>query len=138
MSCSNCCRTRCCCVSTDCSPNIIHTYRGCYEAYLTRTMTPSSYSASGQIIVISYTIENKGSLPFCKIVKICDSLVGENCYQCVDIQPCCSQTFSTSYVTTTADMSLTSIPTTTVAYIQVKKSNWIKTNCVQETLNKVI
>ena len=123
---------------TECAPNILHTFKGCYEAYLTRTVTPAVFSAIGQIISINYTIENRGTLPFCKMVKICDSLAGENCYQCVDIVPCCSQTFSTSYIITEQDVTLNSIPTTTIAYVQAKKREWIKTNCVIETLNRVV
>lgn len=127
-----------CSSHTEHAPNILHTFNGCYEVYLTRNMTPTAFSSAGQVIVVNYTIENRGTLPFCKTVKICDSLIGENCYQCVDIIPCCSQTFSTSYIITSQDTTLNSIPITTVAYVQAKKCEWVKSNCVIQTLNRVV
>lgn len=131
----SCCDEQC--IPT-CAPNIIHTYKGRYEVYLTTVISPTSYTTVGQVLVVSYTIENKGTLPLCKKVRICDSLAGENCYQCVDIQPCCSQTFTTSYTITASDVTLPSLNSTSIAYVQVKKKDWVKSNCSIQTISHPI
>lgn len=94
------------CDCDPCLPLVICKKKGTYQISLSVTASPTTYSASGQVITFSSTVRNIGTLCLEGTLKICNTLSGTSCYDCVSIAPCCSKTFTTTYTITSSNASI--------------------------------
>lgn len=130
--CSKCNKSRCCCINyTPC----LQTRCGCISATLTKTASPTFYTAANQQITYTYTIVNTGTTPICFPIQICDNVLGGFFINCSFIPPCSgSQSFSRVYTTTAADLLVTSITNTASANIVADKCTYVCTNQATATI----
>jgi hypothetical protein len=104
------------------------------SAELTKSASPTVYSAVGQIIVYQYSIKNTGSAVICFPIEICDDQLGSQFIRSM-IMPGETKTFTRTYTITQADLSKTSITNTAQAFIHVKCKKLVCTNSSSATIN---
>lgn len=116
--------------SYDCDPCLPYSIckkRGTYQISLAVTVTPSSYDTTGQNLTIASTVRNTGSLCLEGSVKICNNLLGTECYDCISIAPCCSRTFTQTYTTTSANVLVPTLTLTSTAVFTISCKKAIRT-----------
>lgn len=107
---------------------------GCISASLAKSASPTSYTTAGTTITYTYTITNTGSVPLCFPIQICDDKLGTKMIPCSSIIQGGSQAFTSTYVTTAADLLLPFITNTATAYLRVNRCDWVATNSSSTTV----
>lgn len=106
---------------------------GIVSAELTKTASPTTYSAVGQIITYQYAIRNTGSVPLCFPIEICDDRLGSEIVRSY-INPGETRNFTRVYTITSSDLTSTSITNTAQAFIHVKCKKIVCTNSSSTTI----
>lgn len=121
---------KCCGASRDSKSHHVTCYKtknGFISASLNKTVSPSFFSAVGDVITYSYTINNTGSDIICDPIMICDDQLGTQFIPRSFICPGKSQTFTRTYTIQTSDLSNQTIKNTAVAYINVSRKCCVTT-----------
>lgn len=129
--CGKCHKKKCECVEC---VSCIKTKHGFIAASLTKSASPSYYTAAGQTITYSYTITNTGCVPICDPIRICDDHLGGQLIPRSFILPGGSQTFTRTYTTTDSDLLSSNITNKANAYIEVECKCWVITNQASATV----
>jgi uncharacterized repeat protein (TIGR01451 family) len=129
--CNKCYRFDCDCIEFF---PCLQTKCGLVSATLTKTATPTFFTAAGQIITYSYTLTNTGTVPICGQIQICDNRLGVQIIPCVFIPPCSSQTFTRTYTTVPTDLTTPSITNTATACFQVTRRKAVCTPPASATI----
>lgn len=123
--CDKCRRHKCECIEY---VSCFKTKCGFISASLAKTVSPTFFTAAGQIITYTYTITNTGNVPICDAIRICDDRLGGQIIPGSFILPGASQAFTRTYTTIASDLLAPSITNTAVAYIEVDCRKWVVTN----------
>jgi len=111
---------------------------GFISANLTKTASPTTYSAVGDTITYTYVLTNTGTDAIRYPMRICDDKLGAQIIPAGFIAPGSSQTFTRTYIITLADLSLPSITNSAIAYIQVECNVFIYTPISSATVTLLI
>jgi hypothetical protein len=100
---------------------------GFISAILTKTSSPTFFTAVGDVITYIYTITNTGNIPISDPIRICDDHLGGQIIPCSFILPGASQSFTRTYTIIASDLLVSGITNTAVAYIEVDPKRWVIT-----------
>lgn len=132
--CRECCQDECQC------PVFLPVFSTCFgviSATLTKTASPTTYTAVGDLITYTYVLTNTGTDAIRYPVRICDDKLGVQILPAIFIAPGGSQTFTRTYTITPADLELPSITNCAIAYIQVDCNIFLFTPISCATINRV-
>ena len=86
---------------------------------MTSSAAPTTFSAEGETITLTFVVQNSGSTYLCGNIEIVtDHDVGSKTF-IANLFPNASQTFTTTYTTTAADVTAAAITFKSKAYICV-------------------
>lgn len=108
--------------------------KGVYQYSLTITASPTNYDTIGQVITITSTITNTGTLCLQGNLRICNSLFGVKVYDCITLAPSASRSFLNTYTISNADILIPQLTVLTESVFDIKCKRSLKSNSVTTIL----
>lgn len=103
----------------------LNTGCGCVSIKLDVSANPTTFTAAGEDITVTYTVTNCGNTLMCLPIQICDTKLGTTYIQNVSIQPGQTQTIGRTYTTSAADVTAGSINFCATAFACIGRTSWL-------------